>query len=128
MTTPLNTFVIILRQGPFAFADADRKLRAELTGEWARDFNAKGHKLDPHILTAETVQRGAELPHAAEMWPITALLFIEARSLADATNVAELHPALQYNANVEIRAWGTPAQIAAGASAFADVASSASAP
>lgn len=111
MTATLNTFVIIFRQGPYSFTDADKKRRSELTGAWAREYNARRHKLDPHILTGESVSRGAELIHATDEWPITALLLIEARDLAEATGVAEAHPALGYNANVEIRAWGTPAQV-----------------
>ncbi|MEO7999632.1 MAG: hypothetical protein ABI852_19425 [Gemmatimonadaceae bacterium] len=112
MTAALNTFVIIFRQGPYSFTDADKKQRTELTGAWAREHNARGHKLAPHILTGESVTRGTDAPHAADAWPVTALLLIEARDLEEATRVAEAHPALGYNANVEIRAWGTPAQIA----------------
>lgn len=111
MTATPNTFVIIFRQGPFSFTDADRKQRTELTGAWAREYNSRGHKLDPHILTGETATRGAA-PPAADVWPITALLLIEASDLEEATGIAAAHPALGYNANVEIRAWVTPAQIA----------------
>ena len=112
MTAALNTFALIFRQGPFSFTDADKNQRSELTGAWAREYNAKGHKLDPHILTPDITRRGAALPNGAE-WPVTALLLIEASELPDAIAVAEAHPALKYNASVEIRAWGTPAQITA---------------
>lgn len=111
MTVVPNTFVIIFRQGPFEFTDADKQHRTQLTGAWAREHNAKGHKLDPHILTPEIVRRGAPLPNDTTAWPVTALLLIEARDIEDATAVAEAHPALGYNANVEIRAWAAPAPI-----------------
>lgn len=111
MTVAHRTFVIIFRQGPFEFTDADKQDRTGQTGVWAREHNARGHKLDPHILTPEIVRRGAPLPSAASEWPVTALLFIEARDIEDATAVAEAHPALNYNASVEIREWAAPAPI-----------------
>ncbi len=43
-----------------------------------------------------------------DTWPITALLFLEARDLAEATTVAEEHPAVNYGANVEVRPWAPP--------------------
>lgn len=113
MTTAHKTFVIIFRQGPYNFSDDDKKRRTELTGAWAREHNANGHKLNPHILTAEATRLGAALPGDATNWPVTALLMIEARDMVDATRVANAHPALGYNANVEIREWMTPAAITA---------------
>lgn len=113
MPTTHNTFVIIFRQGPHALTDEDRKVRAERTGVWARDHNARGHKLNPHILTPEIVRRGAALPSDEAAWPVTALLMLEARDLDEATAIAEAHPAIAYNTSVEIRSWNAPVPAAA---------------
>jgi hypothetical protein len=50
---------------------------------------------------------------AADAWPITALLFLEARDLAEAAKVAEAHPANHFGASVEVRPWASPAVPAA---------------
>jgi len=109
-TATMKTFVIIFRQGPPALTDADRLRRAEETGVWARHQNEAGHKLDPRILAPEGEHRGPEEPTAGK-WPVTAILFLEARDLEDAAQVAESHPGLRYGANVEIRPWTPPVPI-----------------
>jgi hypothetical protein len=108
--TTMKTFVIIFRQGPRQLTDFDKQHRAEETTEWALRQNGAGHKLDPHILAPESVHRGPETSTAnsSDAWPVTALLFLEARDLSEATQVAESHPALRYGANVEVRPWGRP--------------------
>lgn len=113
-TPEMKTFVIIFRQGPQPLTDADKQRRAEETVEWARRQNAAGHKLDPHILAPENAHRGPESSAAtpADAWPITALLFLEAHDLSEATQVAESHPALHYGANVEVRPWAPPVPVA----------------
>jgi hypothetical protein len=102
----MNTYVIIFRQGR-TLDEAELRQRAEETSAWARRYNAAGHKLAPHILEPERVLRGAQ--PAAEGWPLTALLLLEARGLEEAARVAEAHPALRYGAGVEVRAWTLPA-------------------
>jgi len=109
-TATMKTFVIIFRQGPPALTDADRLRRAEETGAWARQQNEAGHKLDPRILAPEGEHRGPEEPTKGG-WPITALLFLEAHDLNEATQVAEAHPALHYGANVEVRPWSAPVPV-----------------
>ncbi len=104
----MNSFVIIFRQGPRTLSEAELKQRSEETSAWARQHNAAGHQLDPHILTPERAQRGPQDPAAAQAWPVTALLFLEARDLDEAARVAEAHPALRYGANVEVRPWAPP--------------------
>ena len=80
------------------------------TTVWARRQNDAGHKLNPHILTPERERRGTDMGDASgtDAWPITALLLLEARDLAEAATVAGEHPATAYGANVEIRPWSRP--------------------
>ena len=105
--TRMKTFVIIFRQGPKQLTEADKQRRAPETVGWARVQNAAGHKLDPRILAPENEHRGSG-DTTSEGWPITALLFLDARDLAEATEVAEAHPALRYGSEVEVRAWTPP--------------------
>jgi hypothetical protein len=62
------------------------------------------------ILAPESVHRGPETSatNLTDTWSVTALLFLEARDLSEAAQVAESHPALRYGANVEVRPWGRP--------------------
>ena len=110
----MNTFVIIFRQGPRTLTPADIQRRAQETSVWARRQNDAGHKLNPHILTPERERRGTEIADVTgiDAWPITALLLLEARDLAEAAKVAGEHPAVNYGANVEVRAWTPPAPAA----------------
>src|SRR5580693_9504797 len=96
-TAVMKAFVIIFRQGPFPLTDADKQRRTEETAVWARDQNEAGHKLDPHILAPESVHHRtlSSADRETDAWPITALLFLEARDLNQAAQVAEPHPALR---------------------------------
>jgi hypothetical protein len=113
-TAVMKSFVIIFRQGPPALTDADKQRRAEEMGGWARTQNSAGHKLDPHILTPESAHRASRSSAAnpTDAWPITALLFLEAHDLSEATEVAESHPALRYGASVEVRPSAPPVPVA----------------
>jgi len=105
------SFVIIFRQAPRQFAEAELNTRAEQTRAWAQTQNAAGHKLDPHILTPDGHWTGPDGDGPApttSAGPVTALLFLEARDLAEAVAVAKAHPALRYGANVEVRPWAPP--------------------
>jgi hypothetical protein len=106
----MNTFVIIFRQGPRTLTPADIQRRAQEVTAWARRQNDAGHKLNPHILAPARERRGADMGDAAgiDTWPVTALLLLEARDLAEAARVAGEHPAVGYGANVEIRPWDRP--------------------
>jgi hypothetical protein len=106
-TSPMKTFVIIFRQGPQQLTESDKQRRAEETVAWARGQNAAGHKLDPRILAPESEHRGSG-NSSSDGWPVTALLFLEARDLSEATQVAEAHPALRYGSEVEVRPWAAP--------------------
>ena len=106
----MKTFVIIFRQGPQQLTEADKERRTQETTAWAKAQNAAGHKLDPRILAPESEHRGSA-DSASEAWPVTALLFLEARDLSDATQVAEAHPALRFGSEVEVRPWGPPVPV-----------------
>lgn len=108
----MKQFVILFRQGSRPLTEAELKERTEETRAWARDQNAAGHKLDPRILAPEGHRIGADgssgpLP-ATEAGLITALLFLEARDLAQALEVARAHPATRWGASVEVRPWAPP--------------------
>ena len=116
-TAVMKPFVIIFRQGPFLLSDADKQRRAEETTIWARRQNEAGHKLDPHILAPESVRHTtrSSADRENDAWPITAILFLEARDLNQAAQVAESHPALRYGSDVEVRPWASPVLSAAAA-------------
>jgi hypothetical protein len=103
----MKTFVIIFRQGPRQLTESDKKRRAEETVAWARARNAAGHKLDPRILAPEGERRGSG-NSTNDGWPVTALLFLEAHNLGEATQIAEAHPAIRYGSEVEVRPWAAP--------------------
>lgn len=115
--TPMKTFVILFRQGPRPLSEADLARRQQQVSGWAREQNAAGRKLEPRILGPELLRPGSDAPSGtaveAGAWPITALLFLEARDLADAGQVAASHPAKDYGASVEVRPWAPPAGPAA---------------
>jgi len=101
-------FVIIFRQGPQTLSEDDKARRARETSAWASRVNAAGHELNPHILGPEGNLRGAQGVELSTIWPITALLTLKARDLAEATAIAEEHPALRFGSSVEIRPWARP--------------------
>jgi hypothetical protein len=110
----MNTFVTIFRQGPRTLTPDDIQRRGQEVSVWARRHNDAGHKLDPHILAPARERRGSAMDDDAagiDSWPITALLFLEARDLAEAAKVAEEHPAINYGANVEVRPWAPPTPV-----------------
>jgi hypothetical protein len=109
--TAMKTFVIIFRQGPRQLTESDKQRRAEETVAWARAQNVAGHKLDPRILAPESEHRGSS-DAGNDGWPVTALLFFEARDLNEATRVAEAHPAIRYGSEVEVRPWAPPVPVA----------------
>jgi len=107
---PMQTFVIIFRQGPPAPTPEERQRTSANVRAWAQRVNTDGHKLDPRILAPEnevrSEQGAARLPSGE--WPVTALLFLEAHDLEEATKIAESHPALHNRAIVEVRPWSPP--------------------
>jgi hypothetical protein len=106
-TSTMKTFVIIFRQGPQQLTESDKQRRAQETVAWARGQNAAGHKLDPRILAPEGERRGSG-NSSSDGWPVTALLFLEAHDLSEATQIAEAHPAIRYGSEIEVRPWAPP--------------------
>jgi hypothetical protein len=108
----MQHFVLIFRQGPHPLTDADKARRQTTVSAWAREQNAAGHNLDPRILPPDALQPGVAMSTEARgTWPVTALLFLEAADLAEAGRIASAHPAKDFNAAVEVRPWGSPAEI-----------------
>lgn len=107
----MKTFVLIFSQDPARERTPaqNQQLAAEMP-PWVQRQNLDGRKFDPRILAREAKHAAAEkdAPRPPDAWPLTALLFIEASDLADATRVAESHPALKFGAVVEVRAWAAP--------------------
>lgn len=115
VTTTMHPFVIIFRQGPRTLTDAEKRERSAETTIWARRQNDAGHKLEPRVLAPERALAGAssaagaaDTQAAADASLVTALLFLEARDLREAAQVAESHPARRYGAAIEVRPWASP--------------------
>lgn len=113
----MPTFVILFRQGR-ALTAAELAERQAAVSAWARDQNDAGRALEPRILGPEILAPGREasMPAGAAApltWPVTALLFLQARDLEDAATVAASHPARRYGVDVEVRPWAPPAALAA---------------
>ena len=105
----MQSFVILFRQGPHPLTEADRARRQAAISTWAREQNAAGHKLEPRTLASETASPGvATTPDTTGAWPVSALLFLEARDFAEATLIAASHPAKDYNVSAEVRPWSPP--------------------
>ncbi|MCX6953100.1 MAG: hypothetical protein NTV51_13180 [Verrucomicrobia bacterium] len=107
----MKKFVLIFRQNPARPISADE--RQQLATEmrpWAQRQNDAGRKLVPHILAPESALLGTEVIAAIPpvAWPVTALLFLEAADLGEATRIAGSHPGLKHRAVVEVRAWAPP--------------------
>lgn len=103
----MHTYVIIFRQSPREFTAADLAQRQADVQAWAAGANAAGHKLEPRILAPDVVPATAGAGEGA--WPLTALLFLEAKNLEEAARVAAGHPAVRYGASLEVRPWNPPA-------------------
>lgn len=79
-------------------------------------MNAAGHRLEPRSLAPETTRPGvATSPEISGTWPVSALLFLQARDLAEATRVAATHPAKHFNVSMEVRPWCVPVSAPAAA-------------
>jgi hypothetical protein len=112
----MQPFVLIIRQRPTQLSDADLERRADDIQTWAQEQNAQGRKLDPRTLGPETYATGPEgndvSTKAADAEQVSALLFLEARDLADAVSVARSHPGLKYGAvSIEVRPWSSPVRV-----------------
>ena len=105
----MQQFVILFRQGPFKFTDISKAHRQAAVTLWARAQNARGHRLEPRSLAPIFTRPGIEVSgDDYGQWPVSALLFLEARDLTEATTVAASHPAKDYNVAMEVRPWSPP--------------------
>ena len=100
----MNTFVLIFRQET-PLSASQRQDRAQETRPWAERMNAQGHNLSPRFLAPESHRIAADGRSETEAVAISALLFLEAESFAEAVQIAQSHPAVGYGASVEVRAW-----------------------
>jgi hypothetical protein len=108
----MKQFVILFRQGPCLLTDAAKARRQAAISLWAREQNARGHRLEPRSLAPSFTREAIEVTDdESGRWPVSALLFVTARDLAEATALAASHPAKQYNAAVEVTAWPAPATL-----------------
>lgn len=108
----MKPFVIIFRQPQNQLTPADLQARANDMPAWVDAHNRAGHALDPRILEVEGRWRAPDgrsgTAPATEEGPLTALLFIEARDIDQAMDIARSHPGFRYGASVEVRGWVTP--------------------
>lgn len=110
----MNQFVILFRQGPFKFTDIAKAHRQAAISLWAREQNARGHRLEPRSLAPSFTRPGIEVSgDDYGKWPVSALLFLHARDLDEATAIAASHPAKDYNVAMEVRPWSTPVGVPA---------------
>jgi len=106
----MKPFVILFRQGPFALTGAAKARRQAAISLWAREQNARGHRLEPRSLAPSVTRPGIEMSgEEYGRWPVTALLFLDAPDLDEATRIAASHPAKDYNVAMEVRPWSLPA-------------------
>jgi hypothetical protein len=105
----MNQFVILFRQGPFNLTEIAKAHRQAAISLWAREQNARGHRLEPRSLAPSFTRPGIEVTDDEYgKWPVTALLFLAAIDLDQATAIAATHPAKDYNVSMEIRPWSAP--------------------
>ncbi len=106
----MKQFVILFRQGPFNLNEVVKAHRQAAISFWAREQNARGHRLEPRSLAPSITRPGVEFTgDEYGKWPVTALLFLDARDLDEATAIAASHPAKDYNIAMEVRPWSAPA-------------------
>jgi hypothetical protein len=105
----MKQFVILFRQGPHLFTEAGKARRQAAIVAWAREQNARGHRLEPRSLARSSTRPGIEVTGGDHgKWPVSAVLFVTADNLNEATALATSHPARNFNATVEVSAWPAP--------------------
>src|SRR3954470_1350979 len=98
----MKQFVILFRQGPYNLSEAGKARRQGAISMWAREQNARGHRLEPRSLAPSFTRPGIEVTDDEfGKWPVTALLFLDATDLDQATALAATHPAKDYNVSME---------------------------
>jgi hypothetical protein len=108
----MNQFVILFRQGPYHLTNLVKSRRQAAISLWARAQNARGHRLEPRTLAPSFTRPGIEVTgDDYGQWPVSALLFLDARDLDEATAIAATHPAKDYNVAMEVRPWSPPVAV-----------------
>lgn len=107
-TTEANDFAIVFFAGAALCEEDAQQMRSE-TKLWAKTTNAAGRHLQPHMFGDEQCVLGDK---AAMGNAPSAVLFLQARDLADAVEVARQHPALRFGYAVQVRPWSNPAATA----------------
>jgi hypothetical protein len=106
----MQHFVLLFRKGPQPLSEADQQRRQSAIRGWAQSQYAAGRRPEPRNLGAESAQPGLAAPvEAVGRWPLVALVFVEARDFAEATEIAAAHPAKDFDTSVEVRPWSSPA-------------------
>lgn len=102
----MKLYVVIFRQGPATLTEAESARRQQAIVTWAVRHQAAGHQLEPRALDAEVRRPGVAAPaETSGLWPIVALVFLEARDIDEAATIAADHPAKHYNVSTEVRPW-----------------------
>ncbi|MBI2689067.1 MAG: hypothetical protein HYX27_22415 [Acidobacteria bacterium] len=106
----MNQYAFLFRKGPKELSEEQQKQRAEEVSAWARRQIDEGRKLGPHMLGNENhrISPADGAPQSAGEWPVIAIVFLEARDLAEAAAIAKTHPGLRYGVSVEVRPWAPP--------------------
>jgi hypothetical protein len=105
----MKQFVILFRQGPIKLNEVIKAHRQAAISLWAREQNARGYRLEPRSLAPSITRPGIEVTgDEYGQWPVTALLFLDALDLDEATGIAASHPAKDYNVAMEVRSWSPP--------------------
>jgi hypothetical protein len=108
----MKHFVILFRQGPLKLNEVIKAHRQAAISLWAREQNSRGYRLEPRSLAPSITRPGIEVTgDEYGQWPVTALLFLDARDLDEATAIAASHPAQDYNVAMEVWPMSTPAAV-----------------
>lgn len=98
-------FAIVFFPGAPLGEEDTQQMRSE-TSLWAKTMNAAGRRLQPHMFNGDVRVLGNR--EAMGSSP-SAVLFLLARDLEDAVEVARQHPALRFGYCAEVRSWANPA-------------------
>ena len=112
----MKEFAFIFRQTTFPMTAEQQKQRAEEVRLWAVRLRDEGHKMNPHLLGAESsfvspTEAPAGDDHQPGGDPIVALLLIDFPSFEEAKKAAQSHPGLRYGVTIEIREASAPPPI-----------------
>jgi hypothetical protein len=107
----MKQFVLLFRQGPRNLSEKELKQRGDEVRAWAIRQRTEGRILDARILDDQAYRAtpDREVPQSDTEWRVSAVVFLGAHDLAEATRIAQSHPSLRYGISVEVRGWSAPA-------------------